>query len=158
MRLTLCSLALALASMAPIAQAACYTVYGKDGSMIYRDQVTPVDLGRPVGDAVPERFGTGASMVFSATDLDCLPFAAAGVQAPPTASQAAEMVASAYEANILASLNDAPPALAGLPGGYGTSSLSGGGYRGAQGPIQTGPRGGRFYINSGGNKTYVKRR
>ena len=53
------------------AGAACYTVHNKDGTMIYRADESPVDMRRPLGETVPAKFGTGATMMFSLTDTDC---------------------------------------------------------------------------------------
>lgn len=47
------------------AQAACYSVYKPDGTLVFESSTTPVNLAEPLGDTVPAKFGPGASMTIS---------------------------------------------------------------------------------------------
>ena len=53
------------------AQATCYSVRKADGSLILETSRTPVDLALPLGDTVPEQFGSGAFMVMSDSRVFC---------------------------------------------------------------------------------------
>ena len=53
------------------AQATCYSVHKADGSFILETSRTPVDLALPLGDTVPEQFGSGAFMVMSDSRVFC---------------------------------------------------------------------------------------
>jgi hypothetical protein len=44
--------------------AACYIVYGADKQIIYRSQLPPVDMSRPLHETVP-RIAPGGTLVFS---------------------------------------------------------------------------------------------
>jgi hypothetical protein len=56
---------------AGLAQAACYTVYKADGSVLQEGSISPVNLSLPIGDTVPEKFGPGASMTVSEHGFFC---------------------------------------------------------------------------------------
>lgn len=47
------------------AQAACYSIYKADGTLLQETATTPVDLQQQIGDTVPLKFGPGATMVIS---------------------------------------------------------------------------------------------
>lgn len=47
------------------AQATCYGVYKADGALLQETATTPVDLSQPLGDTVPVKFGSGATMIIS---------------------------------------------------------------------------------------------
>lgn len=53
------------------AQAACYSVYKADGSLLQETASTPVDLRHPIGDTVPVKFGPGATMTISEGGFTC---------------------------------------------------------------------------------------
>lgn len=55
------------------ASAACYTVFQRNGNVIYQSERPPVNLAYPLHETVPARFGAGATMAFT-TDFDsCRP-------------------------------------------------------------------------------------
>lgn len=54
-----------------MAQATCYSVYRADGTLIQEGPTTPVNLALPLGDSVPEKFGSGASMTMSDLGVYC---------------------------------------------------------------------------------------
>lgn len=56
---------------ASLAQATCYSVYKADGTVIQETSNSPVDLTLPIGDTVPVKFGTGASMTISESGFYC---------------------------------------------------------------------------------------
>lgn len=56
---------------AGMAQATCYSVYKADGTVIQETSNSPVDLTLPIGDTVPVKFGTGASMTISESGFYC---------------------------------------------------------------------------------------
>ena len=63
---------LAAAALATgMAQATCYTVYKADGTLIQESSTSPVNLSLQIGDTVPEKFGTGATMTVSDQDTYC---------------------------------------------------------------------------------------
>jgi predicted small secreted protein len=49
------------------AQATCFTVLGPGGQILSRTSTPPVDMSRQLHETVPQRFGTGAVMVFGST-------------------------------------------------------------------------------------------
>src|SRR5206468_1844230 len=57
--------------LAGTAQATCYSVYKADGSLLQESSTSPVNLARPIGDTVTEKFGPGASMSMSDSNLFC---------------------------------------------------------------------------------------
>ncbi len=150
--------AFALAALVTGASAGCYSVYQKGGKLVYQAKESPVDLSRPLGDSVPQSFGLGSVMVINLIDADCPSVGDTGEQmVQPNSADATEMAMRAYETSAKswfastasrAWFDDAPSGAGDI---YTASAV------GSHGPIQTGPRGGRFYINSNGNKTYVKR-
>lgn len=56
---------------AGMAQATCYSVYKADGTIIQETSNSPVDLTLPIGDTIPVKFGTGASMTISESGFYC---------------------------------------------------------------------------------------
>jgi hypothetical protein len=56
---------------AGVAQATCYSVYKADGTIIQETSNSPVDLTLPIGDTIPVKFGTGASMTISESGFYC---------------------------------------------------------------------------------------
>ena len=42
---------------------ACYTVYDRDGNVVYNEETPPVDMSRPLHETLPDRF-PGGHMVF----------------------------------------------------------------------------------------------
>jgi hypothetical protein len=55
------------------ASAACYTVFQRNGTVVYQSERAPVNLAYPLHETVPVRFGAGATMAFT-TDFDsCRP-------------------------------------------------------------------------------------
>jgi hypothetical protein len=65
-----CLFAVALLT-AGMAQAACYSVYKADGTLLQQSSTTPVDLTEPIGDTVTAKFGPGASMTVSDLAIYC---------------------------------------------------------------------------------------
>ncbi len=125
---------IALAGSTASAAAACYTVFQADQT-IYQSTVSPVDLSRPLSDTVPQRFGSGASMAMRQGDGPCPELGEPFLHDAPVAATAA----TASTANSRQSGSQASRASA------------------AAHILEVGPRGGVFYVNSNGNKTYVSR-
>ena len=129
------------------ASAGCYAVYDGAGKAVSRSSDAPVDLSRPIGDTVRERFGAGSHMVMGSRDDDCpalrgaheKPFDGAGWDKVQRGS-----VASVAEAHV----SSAPRSVA---------PYFGGGAGGAYGYPHVGPRGGHYKITSGGHKSYKGR-
>ena len=72
MRLSIASLSIAAVLCAATgAQAACYTVLGSNGQILSESPNPPVDMSLPLHQSVPERFGSGAVMVFGLTEGAC---------------------------------------------------------------------------------------
>ncbi|MCA0309768.1 MAG: hypothetical protein LCH72_03650 [Proteobacteria bacterium] len=72
MRFFIASLSIAaVLGAATGAQAACYTVLGPKGQILSESPNPPVDMSLPLHQSVPERFGSGAVMVFGLTDGAC---------------------------------------------------------------------------------------
>jgi hypothetical protein len=44
---------------------ACYTVYDRSGGVAYQSEMQPVDMSKPLHEALSARFGTGAHMIFN---------------------------------------------------------------------------------------------
>ncbi|MFI4926855.1 MAG: hypothetical protein ACHP7E_04100 [Burkholderiales bacterium] len=55
-----------------MAQATCYTVYKANGTVLQRSSTAPVNLSEQIGDTVPEKFGSGATMVVSGDGVYCM--------------------------------------------------------------------------------------
>lgn len=140
------------------AHANCYTVY-KGDTRVYHAQTPPVDTSLPYSESVPARFGPGAMMVVMPGAFDCPsenelrgsdPVAGGG-----SSTKDAEAVAHSKALNRLAARHS----IADEDGNAGSigSGYSGGGQPFTRGPILTGPRGGQYYVNSNGNRSYVSR-
>lgn len=56
---------------AGLAQATCYSVYKSDGTLLYETSKAPVNLALPIGDSVPAKYGTGATMTVSDHGVFC---------------------------------------------------------------------------------------
>jgi hypothetical protein len=54
-----------------MAQATCYSVYKADGKLLQQSSTSPVNLSLQIGDTVPEKFGSGATMTVSDYDVFC---------------------------------------------------------------------------------------
>jgi hypothetical protein len=65
------SLLLAATLIAGTAQATCYSIYKADGSLLLESSTSPVNLSLQIGDAVTEKFGTGATMTVSDLHVYC---------------------------------------------------------------------------------------
>ena len=50
--------------------AACYIVYAADKQIVYRSQIPPVDMSRPLHETVP-RIAPGGTLVFSLDSNGC---------------------------------------------------------------------------------------
>lgn len=155
-QLTKLSKTVALAGIAllmlPSAQANCYTVY-KGDTRVYHAQTPPVDTSLPYSETVPARFGQGASMVVMPGAFDCPSeneLRGGESSAGGTASKEAEAAAHAKTLGRLAERHSVGLTEEGSSAGYSSS-----GQPFNRGPIITGPRGGQYYVNSNGNKTYV---
>ena len=142
------------------ADAACYTVY-KDEKVIYQSSIAPVDLSFPFSQTIPTKFGNGATMVFQEGSNFCPDVDGTGNTSISESRSSTPQLAAKYS-NAAATNppiqiptirnSDHSPSAFSSPNDSGSSGY---GSRSAQGPIQTGPRGGQYYINSNGNKTYV---
>lgn len=55
------------------ASSACYTVYAKNGKVIYQSEKAPVSLVYPLHETVPARFGSGATLAFTTDFGSCTP-------------------------------------------------------------------------------------
>lgn len=64
-------LLLAAALVTGMAHATCYTVFNAKGAVLQRSSTTPVNLSEQIGDTVPEKFGSGATMVVSDDSVYC---------------------------------------------------------------------------------------
>lgn len=54
-----------------MAQATCYSVYWSDGVLAVETSMAPVDLSKPLGEALADRFGPGMTMVVSDQAVYC---------------------------------------------------------------------------------------
>jgi hypothetical protein len=72
----ICGLALAGANAM-----ACFTVYDGNNRVVYQGTESPVDMSRQLHEAVGQRFGSGASMVFNQSNT-CTPVSIAQVARP----------------------------------------------------------------------------
>ncbi len=159
-RLLAALLLLSTIACAREAMAVCYTIYKNDVA-IYQSTLAPVDMALPLSQSVPEKFGAGTSMIFNALNNTCLPIEAKPTTSPTVAAE--QDVASrpnrktsapvgAVRSSAVSPLDNS--IFADRPEYSGGSNSYGGGTFNT-GPILTGPRGGQYYINSNGNKTYV---
>jgi hypothetical protein len=51
----------------------CYAVYSPDNRLIWRSDVSPVDLARPLSDTVRKVFPAGSALTFADADASCTP-------------------------------------------------------------------------------------
>ena len=141
------------------ASAACYTVY-MDEKVIYQSSIEPVDLSFPFSQTLPAKFGEGATMVYLegsnfCPDLD----STSNTSGNQSRSSARQLSATNSK---LATANSAVQLPTSRSAEYSSSDFTSANYSGPlgygsrsdPGAIQTGPRGGQYYINSSGNKTY----
>lgn len=56
---------------AGLAQATCYSVYKSDGTLLHETSNPPVNLALQIGDSVPAKYGTGATMTVSDHGVFC---------------------------------------------------------------------------------------
>jgi hypothetical protein len=140
-------------SMLSAAHANCYTVY-KGDARVYHAMRAPVDTSLPYSETVPARFGAGATMIVTSGAFDCPSENEIRSEEWGGSGQTSKADELATRDRALARLAERH-SIAGDDGDLGGSY--GGSFGGGQatGPIMTGPRGGRYYINSSGNKTYV---
>lgn len=80
-----------------LAQATCYSVYKADGTLVHQTSTAPVNLSMPLGDTVPDKYGTGATMTVSDLSVYCkdvggVPMKAVAVALKVKGSKAAEKV------------------------------------------------------------------
>lgn len=136
------------------AHANCYAVY-KGEARVYHGQTPPVDTSLPYSETVPARFGAGATMIVASGAFDCPRESElqGGDALPGSARQEADVVAREKALRYLAERHSMRSDDDDTTDGSTTGSYGGG--TSTRGPIQTGPRGGRYYLNSSGNKTYV---
>lgn len=140
-----------LAHMA--AHANCYSVY-KGDARIYHAQTPPVDTSLPYSETVPARFGAGATMIVTSGSFDC---------PRDDEQQGGEVLGGSWQGAGDVARDRALSRLAERHRGYsdddgansGSTAGSSGGTASTRGPILTGPRGGQYYLNSSGNKSYV---
>ena len=161
------SLALATLLVAQDANAACYTIY-RDGAAIYQSPDSPVNMEFPFSQTVPAKFGEGATMVYQEWANECSKFnypegvgrASGALQSPSKSTANLANSAAAPKARASTPLLNDPftnsEIFSNLSRSYEYSDTerpsSSAGY---SKNIQTGPRGGQYYLNSNGNKTYV---
>jgi len=95
-RLTLWAPLLAALAALPAHGGGCYTVHSPDNRVLYRSEVSPVDLSRHLSETLPRAFPAGSSMVFVTHDSECPPLTEvmpvprrSGDAAPGTSSQPA---------------------------------------------------------------------
>jgi hypothetical protein len=72
MKLALVPVSLLLAGAPMLAAAECYTVYDKAGRIIYRDTFIPIDLSKPVTEALRPLFPNG-QLIISPDAGTCTP-------------------------------------------------------------------------------------
>ncbi len=144
--------------LATAAHANCFTVHDGAGKLILQTMDPPVDLSRPLGDTVPQQFGPGSHLVFSADESDCPVINARKADQRPSTVETANRAFHAYESSSADWMHAAQPGSVSNDGrrANGGSAYSGGS-RSARGPIHIGPRGGQYTITSTGNKSYVSR-
>lgn len=137
--------------MAGSVQAACYDLRDASGQMISSTPIPPYSLAWPdEGADAKASKARGERLVIRPGA--CYALSQDGNVSPVTAAQ-----------NLGAPTSPYTPRLGsyGVPSSTdsgGSGLYSGGGSYGGGRTIHTGPRGGKYYINSRGNKTYVKRR
>jgi len=138
------------------ATAACYSVY-KDAKVIYQSSVAPVNLSLPFSQTLPKKFGEGASMVYQEGSISCPDFDITGSISISESSSYTPQATVKYfnAAAIKTSTRISTTQTSSSVSSSNYSGSSGYGSRSVQGSVQTGPRGGQYYINSNGNKTYV---
>lgn len=137
------------------AHAGCYTVY-KGTTRLYHAQTAPVDTSLPYSETVPMRFGDGAVMIVSLGAFDCPvdnELQEERALASGQRAKEAEESARTRALNRLAERHTGSPDNSFILEGARSDSLRRGTYD--AGPILTGPRGGQFYWNGSGGKTYV---
>lgn len=144
--------------LATATHANCFTVHDGAGKLILQTMGSPVDLSRPLGDTVPQQFGPGSHLVFSADGSDCPVISARNADQRPSTDETANREFQAYESTSADWIHATQPGSAWNDGprASGGSAYSGGS-RSARGPIHIGPRGGQYTITSTGNKNYVSR-
>ena len=148
------------------ASAACYTIY-KNDLAIYQSSIAPIDMGLPFSQTVPAKFGQGATLVFQEWVNLCAEFdGSAGVDKSSASTQQSQgQVSNSGSSSGRPVAVSRSPQLPATPiassdlvinsiGNYGNSSGIGSS-SGHPGLIQTGPRGGQYYVNSNNNKTYI---
>lgn len=59
------------AGAATASYAACFTIYDARDKMVYQSPEVPVDMRYQLHKTVPDRFGSGASMVFTLSEDFC---------------------------------------------------------------------------------------
>lgn len=69
----------------PAQAAGCFSVYSLDNRLLYRSEVSPVDLSRPLSETLPRVFPAGSSMSFVTDEVPC-PAVALSAPAPSGAS------------------------------------------------------------------------
>jgi hypothetical protein len=74
-------LALVLGCVPALVQAECYTVYDKAGRIVFRDTFIPVDLSKPVSEAVRTLF-PGGHLVIAVDTGTCTPIAPSSPVSP----------------------------------------------------------------------------
>ena len=77
---TACAFLACLLSGAASASGPCYTVYGKDNTVVYRSEESPIDLSRPIHLGMAKRFPNG-HLVMQAGIIDCPKVLPSGTQA-----------------------------------------------------------------------------
>lgn len=160
------SIILLLLALTPAAHSSCYTIYRND-AVIYQSSFAPVDMSLPLSQAVSGAFGENAFMIFQEWSNSCEPFAAeqgSSSEGSATKRQFIQNRTASSEKTRVTTIVQRPQAQT-QPlqtsyfanehyGNIGTSSPDLASSR----TIYTGPRGGQYYINSNGNKSYVSGR
>ena len=154
------------ATASQIANAACYTIY-MGNVIVYQSSRVPVDMSFQFSQTVPVSYGVGATMVFqegpdicedidgsklsnTPNELRISSQANAGSRNPSYKSASASYGQSQSTLDLIKD----SPLISGAFERFTNSDIVGSN-NGSQGYIQTGPRGGKYYINSSGNKSYI---
>lgn len=79
MRTTSCLTLLAALAVPTLAEANCYSVYDAQNRLSFQTAVAPIDLSRPISEAMRVRF-PGGFLVMIPDDTDCREFRSSGIQ------------------------------------------------------------------------------
>ena len=155
MRYFLFFLTILLLIHSSIVSAGCYLVYDSKGEIIYRSNKSPVDLSGSVSQAVESKF-PGGRLVIQQTPCGSEEILTAKPQ-PILEESTAYKNTKVVDELVRQNPTYQSDSLSNNSTDYTDSTYGGRSYSGGK-TIHTGPRGGRYYYNSSGNKTYVRRK